>query len=170
LLDEEAWCLVVRDPLQLQKQERSNDGEEEKEEEDGHTEEARAAFMSLPLLASSSSSLAIARSAILQFFAKQMKSSKSNCNSNSKKRILRFFDFTRRCGEREREREQLLSNFSESLLSSSSNLLRTSSLGSKLAFTFVCLSVGCCCCNWRSSKIRFVCFVLVCLAQSSVFF
>jgi hypothetical protein len=38
LLDEEAWCLVVRDPLQLQKQERSNDGEEEKEEEeDGHT-------------------------------------------------------------------------------------------------------------------------------------
>jgi hypothetical protein len=57
LLDEEAWCLVVRDPLQLQKQERSNDREEEKEdEEDGHTEEPRAAFMSLPLLASSSSS------------------------------------------------------------------------------------------------------------------
>jgi hypothetical protein len=55
-LDEEAWCLVVRDPLQLQKQERSNDGEEEKEEEDGHTEEPRAPFMSLPLLANSCSS------------------------------------------------------------------------------------------------------------------
>jgi hypothetical protein len=72
-LDEEAWSLVVTDPLQLQKQERSNDGEEEKEEEDGHTEEPRAAFMSLPLLANSCSSsssflfssLAIAQSAIL---------------------------------------------------------------------------------------------------------
>jgi hypothetical protein len=32
-----------------------------------------------------------------------------------------------------------LSNFSESLLSNSSHLLRTSTLGSKLAFTFVCL-------------------------------
>jgi hypothetical protein len=85
--------------------------------------------------------------------------------------ILRFHPKMRREREREREKEQLLSNFSESLLSSSSHLLRTSSLGSKLAFTFVCLSVGCCCCcNCRSSKIRFVCFVLVCLAQSSVFF
>jgi hypothetical protein len=62
-------------------------------------------------------------------------------------------------------KEQLLPNFSESLLSSSSHLLRTSTLGSKLAFTFVCLFV--CCCNCRSSKIRFVCFVFVCLAQSS---
>jgi hypothetical protein len=45
LLEEEAWWLVVRGPLQLQKQERSNDDDEE--EEEGHTENPRAAFMSL---------------------------------------------------------------------------------------------------------------------------
>jgi len=44
-LEEEAWWLVVRGPLQLQKQERSNDDDEE--EEEGHTENPRAAFMSL---------------------------------------------------------------------------------------------------------------------------
>jgi len=70
-----------------------------------------------------------------------MKTSKSNCNSNFKKWILRFFDFCRRCEEKERLKEQLLSNFSESLQSSSSHLLRTSTPGSKLAFTFVCLFV-----------------------------
>jgi hypothetical protein len=111
----------------------------------------------------------IAQSAILrqanEDFQKQLQQQLQEMDSS----IFRFLPKMRR--ERERLKEQPLSNFSESLLSSSSHLLRTSSLGSKLAFTFVCLSVGCCCCcNCRSSKIRFVCFVLVCLAQSSVFF
>jgi hypothetical protein len=121
LLDEEAWCLVVRDPLQLQKQERSNDGEEEKEE-DGHTEEARAAFMSLPLLASSSSSSssflfsgnrAIGNSSILRQANEELQKQLQQQLQEKDSSILRFHPKVRR--ERERERESSCCPISQNL-------------------------------------------------------
>jgi hypothetical protein len=99
-----------------------------------------------------------------QFFAKQMKTSKSNCNSNFKKRILRFFDFCRRCRERERERRSSCCPISQNLFYQAPHIFFEQALSeaSLLSRLFICLFA--CCCNCRSSKIRFVSFVFVCLA------
>ncbi len=103
----------------------------------------------------------IAQSAILrqanEDFQKQLQQQLQEMDSS----IFRFLPKMRR--EREIEGAavvQFLRISSIKLLTSSSN-----KHSRKQACFHVCLFV--CCCNCRSSKIRFVCFVFVCLAQSS---
>jgi hypothetical protein len=131
--------------LQLQKQERSNDGEEEKEE-DGHTEEARAAFMSLPLLASSSSSSssflfsgnrAIGNSSILRQANEELQKQLQQQLQEKDSSILRFHPKVRR--ERERERAAAV----QFLRISSIKLLKPSSnkLSRKQACFHICLFI-----------------------------
>jgi hypothetical protein len=85
-----------------------------------------------------------------------------------------FFDFSisaedaKRERERERERDWRSSccPISQNLFYQAPHIFEQAlSEASLLSRLFVCLFA--CCCNCRSSKIRFVCFVFVCLACSS---